>query len=246
MDATGDPTDKGLDLAGADGRVNAMLGVDDDGSPVLKMADEDGTVRLRLRVTVEDEAAPELVETGDERGGIRKGIASRFFRAKAVVLAAVLAFTMLFASGALAANGKPFILGKKNVATKISTLIKKGAGPALDLRVDSGSPLAVNSDEQVANLNADKVDGLDAGDFLAANGTAANSQQLEGQPASAFMQNGSSAGGSLAGTYPNPGIAAGAVGANQIASGAVNGSKIANSSVGTGQIDNTQVQERVS
>ncbi len=82
-----------------------------------------------------------------------------------VGLSVILAAVMGVASMAFAAKGKPFILGKSNVATKVSTLIKKGAGPALDLRVGSGPPLRVNSSAPVANLNADKVDGKDFSAF---------------------------------------------------------------------------------
>ncbi len=47
----------------------------------------------------------------------------------------------------------------------MSTLVKKGAGPALNLRVGSGPPLEVNSSEKVANLNADQLDGLSSGEI---------------------------------------------------------------------------------
>ena len=76
-----------------------------------------------------------------------------------VGLSVLLALTFGVASTALGANGKPFLLGKKNVATAVSTLVKKGAGPALSLKVDSGPPLAVNSSETVTNLSADEIDG---------------------------------------------------------------------------------------
>jgi hypothetical protein len=77
-----------------------------------------------------------------------------------VGLAVILALLFGVASTALGANGKPLILGKAaNKASKITGLVKKGAGPALRLRVDSGPPLAVNSSEKIDNLNADKVDG---------------------------------------------------------------------------------------
>jgi hypothetical protein len=78
-----------------------------------------------------------------------------------VGLSVILALIFGVASLALGANGKPFLLGKKNVATAVSTLVKKGAGPALNLKVASGPPLAVNSSETVANLNADQLDGKD-------------------------------------------------------------------------------------
>ena len=98
----------------------------------------------------------------------------------AVGLAVILALTVGLATTALAGNGDPFKLGKSNTASKVSKLIKSGAGPALELQVDSGAPLAVNSDTEVANLraanatqadsatnadsadNADKLDGKEA------------------------------------------------------------------------------------
>lgn len=89
-------------------------------------------------------------------------------------LAVIVALTVGVATTALAGNGDPFKLGKSNTASKVSKLIKSGAGPALQLQVDSGAPLAVNSDEKVTNLNADSVDGLD-------------STQLQGAPAYAHI-----------------------------------------------------------
>ena len=101
------------------------------------------------------------------------------------------------------ADGKPFLLGRRNVAETVSALVKSGVGPALRLRVDSGPPLEVNSQGKVANLNADKVDGKDAEAFLAANGkaqdathadradTAANADALDGRDSSAFYAAGS-------------------------------------------------------
>src|SRR5215216_4732250 len=78
-----------------------------------------------------------------------------------VGVSVILALIFEVASTALGANGKPFLLGKKNVATEVSTLLKRGAGPALRLSVGSGPPLAVNSADKVTNLNADRIDGQD-------------------------------------------------------------------------------------
>jgi hypothetical protein len=110
-----------------------------------------------------------------------------------VGLAVILALVFGVASTALGANGKPFLLGKKNTASKVSKLVKSGIGPALDLRVGSGPPLAVNSSERVANLNADKVDGQDSSAFLPVGGKAADSDLLDGQEASAFLGAGATA-----------------------------------------------------
>jgi hypothetical protein len=74
-------------------------------------------------------------------------------------LALVLALIFGVATAAFGANGDFFKVGKSNTATKVSKLIKSGVGPALELRVDSGAPLKVNSETKVTNLNADKLDG---------------------------------------------------------------------------------------
>jgi hypothetical protein len=79
-----------------------------------------------------------------------------------VGVAVILALSFGVASTALGADGKPLLLGNSNVATKVSTLVKSGVGPALDLRVGSGAPLRVNSQAKVAKLNADAVDGVSA------------------------------------------------------------------------------------
>ena len=76
-------------------------------------------------------------------------------------LALVLALIFEVATAAFGANGDFLKLGKSNTASKVSKLIKQGAGPALDLQVNSGAPLKVNSETKVDKLNADKVDGLD-------------------------------------------------------------------------------------
>lgn len=78
-----------------------------------------------------------------------------------VGLAVILALVFGAASMALGANGKPFILGKKNTATKVSKLVRNAGGPALGLQVGAGKPpLTVNAAAGKAiNLNADEVDG---------------------------------------------------------------------------------------
>jgi hypothetical protein len=80
------------------------------------------------------------------------------------------------------AEGKTFLLGRRNVAAAVTTLVKEGAGPALRLVAGSGAPLAVDSDARVANLNADKLDGRHLDDFspilvsVRSDGTVANSR----------------------------------------------------------------------
>ena len=65
-----------------------------------------------------------------------------------------------------AANGSHAILGKINKAGKATTFQRTKTGPPVNLVAKPGSaPLAVNSSTQVANLNADLLDGVDAGAF---------------------------------------------------------------------------------
>ena len=84
-----------------------------------------------------------------------------------VGLAVILALLFGAASTVSAHTGNKgfFHLAHKNVAKKVSTLVKKGAGPALNLQVGSGPPLAVNSSEKVTNLNSDQLDGVDSTQF---------------------------------------------------------------------------------
>jgi hypothetical protein len=76
-----------------------------------------------------------------------------------VGLAIMLALVVGSATVAFGADGDFFKIGRSNLADSASRLIKSGAGPALDLRVDSGPPLAVNQQTKVTNLNADRLDG---------------------------------------------------------------------------------------
>ncbi len=48
--------------------------------------------------------------------------------------------------------------------------------------------MSVNSDTKVANLNADKLDGMDASDFVADSEKAADSNQLDGIDSTGFVQ----------------------------------------------------------
>jgi len=82
-------------------------------------------------------------------------------------LAVLGAVTILVLAGntiAMAATGKSFILGKINSANKQTTLTRTTNGPVLKLNAKqaTGVPLAVRGSGKVANLNADKVDGLDS------------------------------------------------------------------------------------
>jgi hypothetical protein len=97
-----------------------------------------------------------------------------------VGLAVILALVFGVATTALGANGQPFFLGKRNVASAISTLVKQGAGPALRLQVGAGQPpLAVDSSGKVANLNADQLDGKSDTDFYAAGSKVSDSSHAD-------------------------------------------------------------------
>ncbi len=99
-----------------------------------------------------------------------------------VGLAVILALTVGVATTALAGTGvgARFDLGKTNTVNAITKLVGSVAGPslqidnnstnaaatALDLQVEAGkAPMKVNSETKVANLNADKIDGLDSSQF---------------------------------------------------------------------------------
>ncbi len=71
--------------------------------------------------------------------------------------------TLVLSSGtAVAATGGKFILGGSNTANRTSTLTNS-AGTPLSLNSKAGTPpLKVNRRARVANLNADRLDGLDS------------------------------------------------------------------------------------
>jgi len=94
-----------------------------------------------------------------------------------VGLAVILALTVGLATTALAGTGvgARFQLGQTNTVNAITKLVGSVAGPslqidnnstnaaatALDLQVEAGkAPMKVNSQTKVANLNADKLDGV--------------------------------------------------------------------------------------
>ena len=137
------------------------------------------------------------------------GRATVFLIGLAVILALV--FGVASTVSAHTGNKGFFHLGHKNVSNALSTLVKQGPGPALNLMVQSGQPpLKVNSSGKVANLNSDKLDGLDQSAFLRKTGKATDSDKLDGKNSdeilplvraqrdnnpsfTSFIQNGSSA-----------------------------------------------------
>lgn len=119
-----------------------------------------------------------------------------------VGLAVVLALTLTIVAGtAEAAKAKSLKAGVQNTVKAVTSMVGSVAGPvlrldnnstasnatALDLQVESGkAPMTVNSDTKVGNLNADKIDGKSSEDLLAADGKAADSDELDGQDSTAF------------------------------------------------------------
>jgi hypothetical protein len=119
-------------------------------------------------------------------------------------LALVLAVMLGLATAALAGTGvgAAFNLGKLNTVNRISQLVgslddamlridNNNSGTnatALDLQVEMGhAPMKINSSTQVANLNADQLDGKDESAFLGKTEKAADSETLDGKDSTAFL-----------------------------------------------------------
>ena len=87
-------------------------------------------------------------------------------RLKTIVSALVVALVVTASLDytASAATGHAFVLGKLNKANRVTVLKRTTSGTALSLRTTSSSaaPLSVNGGGRVANLNADRIDGLDS------------------------------------------------------------------------------------
>jgi hypothetical protein len=79
---------------------------------------------------------------------------------------------------AYAATGSTLVLGRLNTAST-TTVIQGGSAPVLSLRSSSSAsvPLAVNGTGRVANLNADRLDSLDASQLQRRISTACTSGQ---------------------------------------------------------------------
>jgi hypothetical protein len=77
---------------------------------------------------------------------------------------------------AYAANGGSLLIGRSNTGSTITTLTNTRGTP-LSLRASSSSyaPFLVNSSKVVANLNADKLDGLSSANYVQRTGAAAAS-----------------------------------------------------------------------
>jgi hypothetical protein len=126
------------------------------------------------------------------------------FRPSHGTVVAYLALFVALGGTTYAATGGNFILGKPNTANSQTSLTASpsfagkalqltntntGAGAtALGLSVASGhAPFTVNTGTKVANLNADKLDGIDSSGFLGVNAKAADADQLDGIDSSGFL-----------------------------------------------------------
>lgn len=79
----------------------------------------------------------------------------------ALVVALVVIASLDYAASA--ATGHAFVLGQLNKANRTTALQRTTSGPALTLTTSSAAaPLTVNGRGRVANLNADRIDGLDS------------------------------------------------------------------------------------
>jgi hypothetical protein len=108
------------------------------------------------------------------------------------------------AAGAAVATTKTFVLGTTNTVDAAST-VTAGSGlnakmlqltnnstgssaTALGLTTPSSRPpMVVSSQARVANLNADKLDGIDSGGFLPKTGKAADAEKLDGIDSAGFV-----------------------------------------------------------
>ena len=102
----------------------------------------------------------------------------------------LIALVFAMSGTAYAATGGDFILGKANTATSVTSLTNN-KGTALSLSASSTTPpLKVSNSVQVPNLNASELGGHTSSAFLPTNGTAANSSELGGLPATDYMTGG--------------------------------------------------------
>lgn len=77
-------------------------------------------------------------------------------------VAAYLALFLALGGTAAAATGGTFTLGRSNAATTTTTLTDTHSVPLVVKGSTGRAPLAVNSKVKVANLNADRLDGIDS------------------------------------------------------------------------------------
>src|SRR5215213_2504449 len=120
-----------------------------------------------------------------------------------VGLAVILALTVGVVSTALEGTGvgARFDLGKTNTVNALTKLVGSVPGAslvidnnsdesgatALNLQVEPGkTPMKVNSQTKVTNLNSDTVDGVDSTGFYASGSTVADADKLDGHDSTDF------------------------------------------------------------
>jgi hypothetical protein len=99
----------------------------------------------------------------------------------------IAALVIALSGTAYAATGGSFILGRVNHETSTATLTDSKGTPLVLSAPGGKAPLSVSNSVQVPKLNATELDGHPATAFLRAGGTAANSNELGGQPAYDYM-----------------------------------------------------------
>ncbi len=92
----------------------------------------------------------------------------RYLKTALTVIGAVTVLVLAGNTIVLAATGQSLLLGKSNTSGTITALTRTSQGTALKLQTAKAfnAPLAVNGTGKVANLNADKVDGLDSSQMV--------------------------------------------------------------------------------
>lgn len=88
----------------------------------------------------------------------------RHLKTALTVLGAITILVLAGNTVAYAATGKALLLGKMNYAGKPTGVTRTTTGPVLNLqaRSSASAPLSTNARGKVANLNADRLDGLDS------------------------------------------------------------------------------------
>jgi len=135
----------------------------------------------------------------------------RFVRGNTI---AMLALFVALGGTTYAATALP----KNSVGTK---QLKKNAVTPVKIKKSAvTNPKIANNAVTSAKTKNDSLTGADV--LESSLGAVPNANALGGVVASGYLKSGAAAGGGLAGTYPNPTLAANSVGASQVADGSLN------------------------
>jgi hypothetical protein len=109
----------------------------------------------------------------------------RWHRPLLIASALAAAFLVTIDAASYAATGASLVLGRVNAASTPTTVANEGAGPVLRLQTSStaSAPFTTNATGKVANLHADKLDGLDAAAIVSAARAAVDASRLQGRTA---------------------------------------------------------------